>query len=199
MDTYKKLLVTGFDPFGGQTVNPSWEAVKLLPDIVGDYRLYKLEVPTVYGKAARLAIDMARDIGADAVLSIGQAGGRASVACEFVAINHRGSRSADNEGNVLYDIPVVEGGPAAYFATVPVKAMAEAIKAAGYPSAVSYSAGTFVCNDLFYTVSHEFADSGVSVGFIHVPFVPEQVKRPDTASMPLCDIASAVLAAIGVM
>ena len=194
----KNLLVTGFDPFGGASVNPAWEAVKLLPDVVGDCRIHKLMIPTVYGKAADTAIKAAEDVCADIVLSIGQAGGRAAVTPELVAINHRNANGADNEGNVILYSTIIENAPAAYFATVPVRDMTAAIKDAGIASAVSYSAGTFVCNDTFYTISHRFDGSGVKVGFIHVPCIPEQVKegRP---SMPLCDIVKAITAAISVL
>ena len=170
----KNLLISGFDPFGGESVNPSWEAVKLLPDTIGEYRLHKIQIPTVFGKGAGQLLEAAEKIHPDAVISVGMAGGRSAVTPERVAINVRSARISDNEGNQPREDPVVPGGPDAYFATVPVVKMAEAIEQAGIPGAVSNSAGTFVCNDVMYTVLNHFAGTGVRAGFIHVPRLPEQ-------------------------
>lgn len=172
----KKLLITGFDPFGGEKINPAWEAVKLLPDTVGQYRLYKQQIPTVFQKAGEKVLSVAREICPDVILCIGQAGGRAAVTPERVAINVRDARIDDNEGNRPVDEPCVPGGPAAYFSTVPIKKMMEAIRAAGCPAAVSDSAGTFVCNDVLYMLLHCYFGSHVQVGFVHVPFLPQQGK-----------------------
>ena len=120
----KKLLITGFDPFGGESINPAWEAVKLLPDAIGDYELTKLEIPTVFGIAAQTVIDKAEELNPDVIISAGQAGGRASVTPEMVGINLRFATLPDNMGAVPCDIPIIEGGPAAYFSTLPVRAMA---------------------------------------------------------------------------
>ena len=188
----KRLLITGFDPFGGESVNPAWEAVKLLPKTIGDYMLCKLEIPTVYGLGAQQVLQKACEVKPDAILCIGQAGGRAMVTPERVAINIRDARIDDNAGNRPVEEPVVSNGPAAYFTTVPVKAMAEAITAAGFPGGVSNTAGTFVCNDVLYTLLHEFNGTGVQVGFIHVPYLPEQ----GTPSLPLKDTVAALKAAI---
>lgn len=188
----KRLLITGFDPFGGETINPAWEAVKLLPEKIGDYVLCKLEIPTVFGEAARKTLEKAGEIAPDVILCIGQAGGRAAVTPERVAINIRDARIDDNAGNRPVDVPVVANGPAAYFSTVPVKAMAEAITAAGLPGTVSNTAGTFVCNDVLYTLLHAFKDTDVRVGFVHVPYLPEQ----GTPSLPLKDTVAALHAAI---
>ena len=188
----KRLLITGFDPFGGESVNPAWEAVKLLPETIGDYVLCKLEIPTVYGLGAQQVLQKACEVKPDAILCIGQAGGRAMVTPERVAINIRDARIDDNAGNRPVEEPVVSNGPAAYFTTVPVKTMAEAITAAGFPGGVSNTAGTFVCNDVLYTLLHEFNGTGVQVGFIHVPYLPEQ----GTPSLPLKDTVAALKAAI---
>ena len=173
----KKLLITGFDPFGGETVNPAWEAVKLLPDVVGAYELTKMEIPTVFGAASQKVLDAAQKVQPDVILCIGQAGGRKAITPEMVAINLRHARIADNEGNQPQDEPVAADGPAAYFATVPVRKMTAAIEAAGIEAAVSYSAGTFVCNDTLYAVLHHYAGTPVQAGFVHVPFLPEQAKE----------------------
>ena len=173
----KKLLITGFDPFGGETVNPAWEAVRRLPDTIGGWRLTKLEIPTVFGAASRKVLDAAREVQPDVILCIGQAGGRKAITPEMVAINLRHARIADNAGQQPQDEPVVPDGPAAYFATVPVRAMTQAIEDAGLPASVSYSAGTFVCNDTLYAVLHHYRDTAVQAGFVHVPFLPQQAKE----------------------
>lgn len=191
----KKLLITGFDPFGGESINPAWEAVRLLPDVIRDFELVKLEIPTVFGAAAQVVIDKAEEIHPDAIISVGQAGGRAAVTPEMVGINLRYASIPDNMGALPCDIPIAEGGPAAYFSTLPVRAMAKAICDAGLPGAVSYSAGSFVCNDVLYSLLHRFDGTAVRAGFIHVPFLPEQTA--DKPSLPLEQTAAALRAAIG--
>ena len=183
----KKLLITGFDPFGGETVNPAWEAVKRLPDTVGAWTLAKMEIPTVFGLAAQKVLEAAQSVQPDVILCIGQAGGRKAITPEMVGINLRHARITDNAGNQPQDEPVAQDGPAAYFATVPVRAMTAAIEAAGLEAAVSYSAGTFVCNDTLYTLLHRYNGTEVRAGFVHVPFLPEQAKE-GVPSMPLEDI-----------
>ena len=126
----KTLLITGFDPFGGETINPAWEAVRLLPDQVGNYEVCKLQVPTVFGAAARTALARAEALGPDVILCVGQAGGRRAVTPERVAINLMDASICDNAGVRPQEQPIAEAGPAAYFATVPVKAMARAIREA---------------------------------------------------------------------
>lgn len=185
----KKMLITGFDPFGGETINPAWEAVSALPDKIGDFCLEKMQIPTVFGIGQRV-IEAAKD--ADAVLCIGQAGGRDCVTPEYVAINLRHANICDNEGNMPKDLPVIEGAPTAYFATVPVRAMTDAIAAHGIAAKVSYSAGTFVCNDVLYSILHTLK---IPCGFIHVPYLPQQAKD-GVPSMPLEEIVQALQAAI---
>ena len=169
-----KLLITGFEPFGGETINPAWEAVRALPERVGEWELTKLRVSTVFGLAASQVIDAANKEKPDAILCVGQAGGRDAVTPEMTAINLRYASIADNDGNRPQDEPIVPQGPAAYFSTLPARKMAAAIAAFGLPGKVSYSAGTFVCNDLFYSLLHHYSASSIKVGFIHVPFLPEQ-------------------------
>ena len=163
------ILVTGFDPFGGETINPAWEAVSRLPDEIGACRVEKLCVPTVFGEAGRVALERAARVRPKAVLCVGQAGGRSAVTPEMVAINLRHARIADNAGAMPQDEPVVAGGENALFSTLPVRAMAQAINAAGIPAEVSYSAGTYVCNDTMYAVVEHLRDTGIPAGFIHVP------------------------------
>ena len=194
----KKLLITGFDPFGGEHINPSWEAVKQLPDRIGDYLVTKVKIPTVFGTAAARIIDTADELKPDVILSIGQAGGRRAVTPELVAINLQEARIPDNAGIQPVNIPVVPEGPAAYFATVPVREMVNAINSADIPATLSYSAGAFVCNDVLYRLLHRFDGTATRVGFIHVPFLPQQAKE-DQPSMTLERIVHALNLAISVL
>lgn len=192
----KKLILTGFEPFGGEAVNPAWEAARRLEGEIGPYRVHALKIPTVFGAAARAVLAAAEAIGPDGILCVGQAGGRAAVTPEMAALNLRYASIPDNAGRQPQDEPVVPGGPAAYFATAPVRAMARAIEAAGVKSAVSYSAGTFVCNDLLYTLLHRYAGTRVRVGFIHVPYLPEQAAGKGAPSLPLESMVAALRAAV---
>ena len=188
----KRLLITGFDPFGGSAVNPSWLAVEQLPDQIGDYELCKLPIPTVFGKAASLVLEKATVFQPDLILCIGLAGGRNAVTPERIAVNIRDARIPDNEGTQPSGDRIVADGPAAYFATAPVGKMAQAIRDAGIPAAVSNSAGTFVCNDVFYTLLHHFSKTSTLVDFVHIPNTPE-LGEP---SLPLEKIVTALTAAI---
>ena len=194
----KKLLVTGFDPFGGQPVNPAREAVLRLPDTVGGYEITKLEIPTVFGLAAETVLKAAEELRPHAILCVGQAGGRSAVTPEVVAINLREATIPDNAGNIPVNTPVMENAPAAYFATLPVRDMARAVKERGIPCALSYTAGTFVCNDLLYTLLHRYRDTDVRVGFVHIPFLPEQAGE-GVPSMELNTVVEALTAMIGVV
>ena len=189
----KKLLITGFEPFGGQTINPSWEAVLRLPDVIGEYELTKLCVPVIFGEAARIVIAEAESISADAVIAVGQAGGRAAITTELVGINLRHAEIPDNKGNQPKDEPINANGEKAYFSTLPVRRMAEAISDSGIAANVSYSAGAYVCNDLLYTLLSHFEGSKTRVCFIHVPYSKEQGKEP---SMDLNEIKKGLLVAI---
>lgn len=189
-----RLLITGFDPFGGEKINPAWEAVKQLPDRVGKYALCKLEIPTVFGKAAGKVLEKAAEFQPDVILCIGQAGGRAAVTPERIAVNIRDARIADNAGNCPKGEFVDTQGPAAIFATVPVTEMAAAVCAAGLPGEVSNSAGAFVCNDTLYLLLRHYEGTAVKVGFVHVPYLPEQ----GSPSLPLADTVMALTAAIEV-
>lgn len=188
----QKLLITGFDPFGGEKVNPAWEAVKRLPDRIGDFVLQKRMIPTVFGEAGTACLETAEKFRPDVILCIGQAGGRSKVTPERVAINFRKAGIPDNAGNQPQEEPVVPGGPDGLFASAPVEKMAAGIQALGIPGEVSNTAGTFVCNDLFYTLLFRYRGTSTRVGFIHVPFLPEQ----GTPSLPLPEIVRALEAAI---
>ena len=191
----KKLLITGFDPFDGATINPSWEAVKLLPDTIGEYELYKLQIPTVFGLAPRTVLEKAAEIQPDVIISVGQAGTRPAVTPERVGINVRDARITDNAGVSPKDEPIVPDGPDGLFTTLPIKAMIAAINDTGLPGAISNTAGTFVCNDVLYSLLHHYAGTAVRCGFIHVPWLPEQGEP----NLSLADTAKALEVAIGVL
>lgn len=191
----KHLIITGFDSFGGESVNPSWEAVKALPDTLAGYRLTKFQIPTVFGQAARQVLAVAEADPADVILCVGQAGGRDSVTPELIAVNWNHARIPDNAGNRPEEVLIDLQGPAGLFSTVPVTAMARAIRDAGLRGAVSHTAGAFVCNDTLYRLLQHYDRTPVRVGFIHVPFLPQQAKE-GVPSMPLEQIIAALQAAI---
>lgn len=170
----KKILITGFDPFGGESVNPSYETAKKLVDIP-DCQIKILEVPTVYYKSFDKVLSVAREFSPDVILCLGQAGGRDSVTPELVAINYMHASIPDNDGN-SFDGKILDSGDTAYFTTLPVWDMAERVSAKGIPCKVSTTAGTFVCNHLFYMLLNYYADTNVKVGFVHIPFIQEQAK-----------------------
>lgn len=188
----KKLLITGFDPFGGAEINPSWEAVRRLPDEIGNYLLYKLEIPTVFGKAAETVLSAAKAFTPDVILCIGQAGGRSAITPERIAVNICDARISDNAGNQPNGERVVLNGPAAYFSTLDPEVMRDAILAVGIDATVSNSAGAFVCNDTLYRLLHHYTNTPVKVGFIHIPYLPEQ----GTPSLSLVDAVAALTTAI---
>ena len=195
-----KILVTGFDPFGGEKVNPALEAVKSLPSEIHGAEIRWVEIPTVFYKASEVLEAEIEKYQPDVVLCFGQAGGRASLTPERVAINQDDARIPDNQGNQPIDTPIREDGQAAYFSTLPIKAMVKAIKEEGLPATVSNTAGTFVCNHLMYQALY-LADKkfpNMRAGFMHIPYMTEQVvNKPNTASMCLTDIVRGIEAAIG--
>ena len=170
----KKLLITGFEPFGGQTINPSWQSVLALENQIGEYLLTKLEIPTVFKLGAERVLKKAEEINPDAIICIGQAGGRNAITPEVVAINLMDANIADNAGNKPINTKILPDGENAYFSNLPIREMVKAINEGGVPAKLSYSAGAFVCNDVLYTLLHKFSGSNVKVGFIHVPYFPEQ-------------------------
>ena len=194
-----KVLVTGFDPFGGESINPAWEAVKVIKDEIAGAEVVKMQIPTVVGKSIAKIHDKMVEINPDIVIAVGQAGGRFGVTPERVAINVTDARIPDNEGNQPIDEPIFADGDAAYFSNLPVKAMVQAIKDAGYPSVLSNTAGTYICNHVMYGILYyiqkEFPNA--RGGFIHVPYAASQVvNKPNTASMAIADITASIEAAI---
>ena len=195
-----KILITGFEPFGGESVNPAYEAVKLLPDMAGDIQIVKMEIPTVFGEAGKVVETGILQHQPDAVICVGQAGRRADIGVERVAINLVEASIPDNAGNQPMDVKVQEDVDTAYFATIPVKAMVKNIKDHGIPASISYTAGTYVCNsvmyDLLYLIDRKYPS--IRGGFIHVPYATEQgVGKPvGTATMELSTISKALLYAL---
>ncbi|MBY7147082.1 pyroglutamyl-peptidase I [Levilactobacillus brevis] len=194
-----KLLITGFDPFGGEKTNPAIEAVKRLPAAIAGATVVPLEIPTVFGTCAEVVRQAIITERPDVVLSVGQAGGRSALTPERIAINLDDGRIPDNAGFQPVDQPIQPNGPAAYFTQLPVKAMAQAIRQAGLHSHVSTTAGTYVCNHIMYQVQHlratEFPQ--LQAGFIHMPFLPEQVvQRSGVPSLSLTDDVRGLTAAI---
>ncbi|GHU78982.1 pyrrolidone-carboxylate peptidase [Spirochaetia bacterium] len=194
-----KLLLTAFDPFGGEKVNPALEAVKLVPNKIGGVDIVKLEIPTVFRKSIDRVVEAIEKEKPDAVFCIGQAGGRFDLTPERVAINVDDARIPDNEGNQPVGT-IYEDGENAYFAALPIKAMVKKIRDAGLPASVSNTAGTFVCNHIMYGVLYHINKRfpGIKGGFMHVPFIPEQVvNRPAPApSLALADISRGIGEAI---
>lgn len=195
-----KILVTGFTPFGGQAVNPAYEAVAQLPSTIGEITVKVIEIPTVFRTGASKLEEAMHDYQPDIVLCVGQAGGRAAITLEFVAINYQDAAIPDNEGNKPLSQCIHPDGDTAYFSNLPVKAMVESMREEGIPAVISYSAGTYVCNDVFYhlmyLIHHNYPH--VRGGFVHVPFEPAQVvTMPSTTpSMPTALVTRALEIAI---
>lgn len=190
-----KIIVTGFDPFGGEKINPSIECVKALPEIEG-VELIRLELPTVFKESAKRLNDVIKDVKPEAVLSVGQAGGRAGITMERIAINVDDARIPDNISQQPIDEAIQLDGEAAYFSTLPIKRIVKAIREAGIPAEVSNSAGTFVCNHIMYQAlfAATKADKPFKAGFMHIPFIPEQTT--DKPSLPLEESTKALQIAI---
>jgi pyroglutamyl-peptidase len=192
-----RVLITGFEPFGGESVNPSWQAVELVAAAPPDgLFVTAVQLPCVFGEsltALRAAVDRARP---ELVVCVGQAGGRPGVTVERVAVNVDDARIPDNAGAQPIDEPVVPGGPAAYFSSLPVKACVAAMRAAGVPTALSNTAGTFVCNHVAYGLAHLLATEhpGVRGGFVHVPWAPAQVPDGTAPSLPAETVATGLRA-----
>ncbi|HGP3674028.1 TPA: pyroglutamyl-peptidase I [Bacillus pacificus] len=198
----KTVLLTGFDPFGGESINPAWEVAKSLHEkTVGEYKIISKQVPTVFQKSIQVLKEYIEELNPEMIICIGQAGGRPDITIERVAINVDDARIADNEGIQPVDVPVVEEGPAAYWSTLPMKAIVKRLQEEGIPASVSQTAGTFVCNHLFYGLMHELEkyDKKMKGGFIHIPFLPEQASNyPGQPSMSLSTIRKGIELAVEV-
>ena len=185
-----KVLITGFDPFGGESINPAWEAVKAMKDNVDGIEVIKLQIPTVFKKSAEKQFAGIDEHKPDVVICIGQAGGRYDMSVERVAINMDDGRIPDNEGYQPIDTPVYEDGENAYFATLPIKGIVEEIKSAKIPASVSNTAGTYVCNHIMYSLLYYISKNNLDIkgGFIHVPYITEQVV--DKKNMPYMEVTT---------
>jgi len=182
------ILVTGFEPFRGEALNPSWEAVRRLGGDTGDARIERLLVPTTYAESIGTVTEAIDRLRPAAVVMVGQARGRAELSIERVAVNCDDAQTPDNAGVLHEDAPIVSQGPTAYLATLPIKQIVARLRSAGFPAAVSNTAGLFVCNHLFYGVLNYIVIHNLETqaGFIHMPFLPEQVVgKPGTPSMSL--------------
>lgn len=187
-----KILVTGFDPFGGETVNPAWETVKLLPDCIEGNEVLKLEIPTVFGKGAGKVISKIEEEKPAFVFLIGQAGGRSAVTPETTAYNRMDARIPDNEGNEPKEMRIIQDAPETLHVNVPVAETVDGMKKDGYNIEVSDNAGRFVCNELLYRVIDHLSGTKVKYDFVHVPFLPSQAKE-GVASMELEEIKDTLL------
>jgi pyroglutamyl-peptidase len=186
-----RILLTGFDPFGGESINPSWEAVHALHGKrIGGHRIVALQLPTAFADSLRMLKTAMRELAPTILLGVGQAGGRQQLSIERVAVNMQDARIPDNAGDQPVDEPVIADGPAAYFSTLPIKAMLAALHAQGLPAEISNSAGTYVCNHIAYAMLHLAAKRrGVRAGFIHIPYLPAQAAaRYGAPSMALADV-----------
>ncbi|WP_434654900.1 pyroglutamyl-peptidase I [Chromobacterium violaceum] len=191
----KTVLLTGFEPFGGETVNPSWEAARQLDgETIAGARVHARLLPCVFGAALDELYRQLDALRPDVTIAVGQAGGRPDIAVERVAINVDDARFPDNAGRQPIDEPVVANGPAAYFSTLPIKAIVAGLRERGLPATVSQSAGTFVCNHVMYGLLHR---GGPRAGFIHLPFLPEQaIRHPGAFSLKLDDCVAALRLAV---
>lgn len=198
----RKVIITGFEPFGSEKINPSYEAIKQLPKQIDGAEIKIIELPVVYGKAGKRLEEFIKQEQPEIVLCVGQAGGRTSISFEKVAINYKEAGIPDNAGNVPLGLPVLEEGETAYFSNLPLKAMVKAVREAKIPAEISYTAGTYVCNDLFYHLMEMIYRNAWKIqgGFVHVPFLLEQAaeKPSAVASMSLESITEALHIAIKV-
>lgn len=189
-----KLLLTGFTPFGGETINPSWQAVRALEgECIAGHTVVTLELPCEFEAAPRVLRAALRRHRPDVVIATGQAGGRDGISLERVAINLMDARIPDNAGLQPIDEPILKKAPAAYFSTLPIKSALLTLQAENLPAHVSQTAGTYVCNQVFYVLMHALRRRPETrAGFVHVPWLPEQCVRPDQPSLPVEDIRRAL-------
>ena len=180
-----RILVTGFEPFGGQSLNPSWEVARALHGLqLQGAQVVAVQLPCVFAQALPALQNALAQHTPDIVLALGQAEGRCDLSVERIAINVMDARIPDNAGAQPIDVPVIAGGPASYFSTLPIKSLVAGLRASGFPASVSQTAGTFVCNQVFYALQHTLAGQGVHSGFVHLPLLPEQAAHWPGPSLP---------------
>lgn len=180
----KSLLITGFDPFAHYIVNPSWKAVKALPDVVGDYQLHKLMLPNIFDLEAKILLEEAGRVKPDVILLCGMNSGSTRVQLNLAALNIRDAFLEDNLGHRPWGVPIREDAPAAYFATIPVHEIVRSLRAQKLPVQLEFASGGYVCNEIFYLALHTFNGTDTKVGFVHVPLLPEMVMDENMA-LPL--------------
>src|SRR6185312_577493 len=187
------ILLTGFAPFAGEAVNPSWQAVRALDgETIEGHRIVATELPTEFDGSLRALRTALRTTRPRVTIAVGLAGGRAGISLERVAINVVDARIPDNAGAQPVDVPVVGRGPAAYFSTLPIKSALASLRGAGMEAHISQTAGTYVCNAVFYAMMHAVRRKRLRAGFVHVPYLPEQARRHDSPGMPLDQIIGAL-------
>lgn len=191
-----KVLVTGFDPFDKDTINPAYEAVKKLPNKIKGAEIIKLEIPTSFKRSETIIEEAIEKYSPNIILSVGQAGGRNEITIEKVAINLLEARIKDNDGYQPIDAPIKEDGETAYFTNLPIKGMVKHINENNIPASISYTAGTFVCNSVMYNILYLINKkyNNLKGGFMHVPYLPEQAisKKPTPSSMSAEMIAKGI-------
>jgi len=195
------ILLTGFEPFGGEAINPSWEVARSLHgQVIGSATVHARCLPTTFAGAPKALADAIAVLEPEIVIALGLASGRTEISIERVAVNLIDARIPDNAGERPQDVPVRDEAPPAYFSTLPIKAMRNGLRAAGHPAGLSLSAGAFVCNQVFFELQHQLAGRGLRSGFIHVPALPEQAARslPTVPSMGLAAQIDAIKLAIAI-
>lgn len=190
----KSLLITGFDPFAHYIINPSWKAVKALPDIVGDYQLHKLMLPNIFDLEAKILLEEAGRVKHDVILMTGMNSGTTKIDINLAALNIKDALIEDNMGRKPWNEPILPDAPAAYFATIPVHEIVRSLRAQKLPVQLEFASGGYVCNEIFYRAAHAYAGTTTKVGFVHVPLMPEMVFD-ERLARPL-EETSAILKAI---
>lgn len=187
------VLLTGFAPFAGEALNPSWQALRALDGkSIAQHRVVAVELPTEFGASLPALRRALRTVQPRIAIAFGLAGGRVGISLERVAINMIDARIPDNAGAQPVDVPVVRSGPAAYFSTLPIKAMLAALQRAEIPAGISQTAGTYVCNQVFYALMHAARHRRLQAGFVHVPWLPEQAAQHAAPGMPLAQMQQAI-------
>lgn len=190
----KSLLITGFDPFAHYIVNPSWKAVKALPDVVGDYQLHKLMLPNIFDLEAKILLEEAGRVKPDVILMTGMNSGTTKIDINLAALNIKDALIEDNMGRKPWNEPILADAPAAYFATIPVHEIVRSLRAQKLPVQLEFASGGYVCNEIFYRAAHAYAGTTTKVGFVHVPLLPEMVFD-ESLARPI-EETSAILKAI---
>lgn len=189
------LLLTAFDPFAHYTLNPSWEAVKALPETINNYHIHKLRLPNIFNLAPRLLLEEAERVQPDVILLTGMNSGSTDVEINLAALNIKDALIEDNMGRRPWNEPILADAPAAYFATIPVHEIVRSLRAQSLPVQLEFASGGYVCNEIFYRAAHAYAGTTTKVGFVHVPLLPEMVFD-ESLARPLDETGAIVKAII---